>query len=186
MINHEKLKESLIQYKAAFENRWPDERYKWEAVKWFQEHWDINADNFYEIFTVATDKTFNLLASMNNFPRGMIQVYDEQDKEAVREMFIGLYDESKPVTDRIARFQVSVQALCDRLSPGKQHYQRPMAITVYLWLKFPSKYDVFKYSVCKGTSQYLENTFVPKKGNVPANIKGNMELIDEILSEVER
>lgn len=123
---------------------------------------------------------------MNNFPRGMIQVYDEQDKEAVREMFIGLYDESKPVTDRIARFQVSVQALCDRLSPGKQHYQRPMAITVYLWLKFPSKYDVFKYSVCKGTSQYFENTFVPKKGNVPANIKGNMELIDEILSEVER
>ena len=61
-----------------------------------------------------------------------------------------------------------------------------MAITVYLWLKYPSKYDVFKYSVCKGTSQYLENTFVPKKGNVPANIKGNMELIDEILSEVEK
>ena len=186
MINHEKLKESLIQYKAAFDNRWPDERYKWEAVKWFQEHWDINADNFYEMFTVATDKTFNLLVSMNNFPRGMIQVYAEQDKEAVREMFIDLYDESKPVTDRIARFQVSAQALCDRLSPGKQHYQRPMAITVYLWLKYPSKYDVFKYSVCKGTSQYLENTFVPKKGNIPANIKGNMELIDEIVSEVEK
>ena len=186
MINHEKLKESLIQYKAAFDNRWPDERYKWEAVKWFQEHWDINADNFYEMFTVATDKTFNLLVSMNNFPRGMIQVYAEQDKEAVREMFIDLYDESKPVTDRIARFQVSAQALCDRLSPGKQHYQRPMAITVYLWLKYPSKYDVFKYSVCKGTSQYLENTFVPKKGNTSANIKGNMELIDEIISEVEK
>lgn len=186
MINHEKLKESLVKYKAAFESRWPDERYKWEAVKWFQEHWNINADNFYEMFTVATDKTFNLLASMNNFPRGMIQVYAEQDNEAVREMFIDLYDESKPVTDRIARFQVNAQSLCDRLSPGKQHYQRPMAITVYLWLKYPSKYDVFKYSVCKGTSQYLENTFVPKKGNVPANIKGNMELIDEILSEVEK
>ncbi len=186
MINHEKLKESLVKYKTAFENRWPDERYKWEAVKWFQEHWDINAENFYEMFTVATDKTFNLLASMNNFPRGMIQVYAEQDKEAVREMFIDLYDETKPVIDRIARFQVSAQSLCDRLSPGKQHYQRPMAITVYLWLKYPSKYDVFKYSVCKGTSQYLENTFVPKKGNVPANIKGNMELIDEILSEVEK
>ncbi|MCR5101732.1 MAG: EVE domain-containing protein [Butyrivibrio sp.] len=59
-----------------------------------------------------------------------------------------------------------------------------MAITVYLWLKFPSKYDVFKYSVCKGTSQYLENAFMPKKGNIPANIKGNMELIDEICTEV--
>ena len=184
MVNHEKLKDSLVKYKAAFENRWPDERYKWEAIKWFQDHWDINADNFYEMFTVATEKTYNLLASMNNFPRGMLQVFAEQDKEAVREMFINLYDETKPVTDRIARFQVSAQALCDRLAPGKQHYQRPMAITVYLWLKYPSKYDVFKYSVCKSTSQYLENTFVPKKGNVPANIKGNMELIDEIRSEI--
>ena len=80
MIIHEKFKESLIQYKSTFENRWPDGRYRWEAVKWFQEHWDINADNFYEMFTVATDKTFNLLASMNNFPRGMIQVYGHQDR----------------------------------------------------------------------------------------------------------
>lgn len=181
MINHEKLKESLVEYKAIFEKRWPDEVYKWEAIKWFQDHWDINADNFYDMFTVATDKTFNLLASMNNFPRGMIQVYAEQDQEAVREMFIDLYDESKPVTDRIARFQVSAQSLCDRLSPGKQHYQRPMAITVYLWLRYPSRYDVFKYSVCKGTCHYLESDFVPKKGNIPANIKGNKELIDEIL-----
>lgn len=186
MVNQEKLKESLEKYKAAFEKRWPDERYKWEAVKWFQEHWDINADNFYEMFTVATDKTYNLLASMNNFPRGMIQVYSEQDQEAVREMFIDLYDETKPVTDRIARFQVSAQDLCDRFSPGKQHYQRPMAITVYLWLKYPARYDIFKYSVCKGTSQYLENSFVPKKGNTPANIKGNMELIDEILEAVKQ
>ena len=181
MINHEILKESLVEYKSIFEKRWPDEVYKWEAIKWFQDHWDINADNFYDMFTVATDKTFNLLASMNNFPRGMIQVYAEQDQEAVREMFIDLYDESKPVTDRIARFQVSAQSLCDRLSPGKQHYQRPMAITVYLWLRYPSRYDVFKYSVCKGTCHYLESDFVPKKGNIPANIKGNKELIDEIL-----
>ncbi|SKB84215.1 5-methylcytosine-specific restriction enzyme B [Lachnospiraceae bacterium] len=186
MINHEKLKECLVKYKSIFENRWPDERFKWEAVKWFQEHWDINADDFYEMFTLATDKTDGLLVSMNNFPRRMIQEYAKQDKEAVREMFIDLYDETKPVTDRIVRFQVSAQNLCDRLSPGKQHYQRLMAITVYLWLKYPSRYDVFKYSVCRGTSQYLENTFAPQKGNVSANIKGNMELIDEIRAEVEK
>ena len=184
MISQEKLHESLEKYKEVFDKRWPDERYKWEAVKWFQDHWDINANNFYEMFTIATEKTDNLLASMNNFPRGMIQVYAEQDKEAVREMFIDLYDESKPVTDRIARFQVAAQDLCDRLSPGKQHYQRPMAITVYLWLRYPSKYDVFKYSVCKGACQYLESNYVPKKGNTPANIKGNMELIDNIIDGI--
>ena len=58
MINHVILKESLVEYKSIFEKRWPDEVYKWEAIKWFQDHWDINADNFYDMFTVATDKTF--------------------------------------------------------------------------------------------------------------------------------
>lgn len=182
MINQEKLKEGLVRYKAAFDSRWPYEKFKWEAVKWFQEHWDINADNFYEMFSLATDKTGNLLASMNNFPRGMIQDYSELDQEAVREMFIDLYDESKPVTDRISKFQGDAQLLCDRFTPEKQHYQRPMAITVYLWLKYPQKYDVFKYSVCKGTCQFLESSFMPKKGYTSTNIVGNMELIDQILA----
>lgn len=180
LMNKEKLLESLKLYKAAFSDRWSDEKYKWEAIKWFQDNWDINADNFNEMFTVATEKTFNLLASMNNFPRGMIQVYAEQDQEAVRAMFIALYDESKPVTDRVLRFQEAAQELCDKYTPGKQSYQRPMAITVYLWLKYPDKYDIFKYSVCKGTANYLKNDFVPKKGDTASNIIGSMKMIDEI------
>lgn len=186
MINQVKLKESVEKYKEAFEERWPYEKYKWEAIKCFQDHWDVNAVDFQEMFTAATEKTANLLASMNNFPRGMMQVYAKQEPEAVREMYIDLFDETKSVVDRILRFQSRAQDICDRVTPGKQHYQRPMAITVYLWLKYPSKYDIFKYSVCKSTSQYLENTFVPKRGDVSVNIKGNMELIDEILTEVKQ
>ncbi len=186
MINQVKLKESVEKYKEAFEERWPDEKYKWEAIQCFQDHWDVNAVDFQEMFTAATEKTANLLASMNNFPRGMMQVYAKQEPEAVREMFIDLFDETKSVVDRILRFQSRAQDICDRVTPGKQHYQRPMAITVYLWLKYPSKYDIFKYSVCKSTSQYLENTFMPKRGDVSVNIKGNMELIDEILTEVKQ
>lgn len=184
MIANEILLESLISYKEAFETRWPNEKYKWEAIKCFQEKWDINADNFYDMFTASTEKTDNLLASMNNFPRRMIQEYAKKDPEAVREMYIDLFDESKAVTDRVARFQVAAQALCDKLSPGYQHYQRPMAISVYLWLKYPDKYDVFKYSVCKATSKYLKSDFAPKKGDTSANMQGNMKLIDEMLSIV--
>lgn len=25
-------------------------KYKWEAVKWFQDHWDINANDFADMF----------------------------------------------------------------------------------------------------------------------------------------
>lgn len=186
MLNNNKIQEVLVQYKGSFDKRWSGEKYKWEAAKWFQDHWDINALDFSKMLSDATEKTLNLLASMNNFPRRMIVTYAKQDPEAVRAMFISLYDEKKNVVDRVLKFQKDAQELCDKLSPGMQHYQRPMAITVYLWLRYPDKYDVFKYSVCKATCQYLGNEFVPKKGNTAQNIKGNMELIDEILAAVNK
>lgn len=74
--------------------------------------------------------------------------------------------------------------MCDRSSPGYQHYQRPMAITVYLCLKYPQKYDIFKYTVCKATGIYLENNFTPTKGHTEQNIKGNSKLISEMQSVV--
>lgn len=180
MVNKEKLHKSLASYKEIFEDRWQDEKYKWEAVKWFQDHWDINAENFSEMFAVATEKTNNLLTSLNNFPRGMLRQYAEWDSERVREMFADLFDERKPITDRVLRFQEVAQELCAKYTPGKQHYQRPMAITVYLWLKYPDKYDVYKFTVYKGTAKFLECAFVPKMGDTVSNINGSMKLISEI------
>lgn len=181
-MNQEVLKNYIEKYKAGFVEHWDNEKYKWECAKCFQDNWDINADNFYEMFTNATEKAFNLLASMNNFPRGMIQIYAEQDQEAVRNMFFNLFDESKEVAERVIKFQSDAQEICDRLSPGKQHYQRAMAITVYLWMRFPEKYDIFKYSLCKETALLLENDFVPKKGHTAENIRGNQKQNDEILA----
>ena len=39
---------ALKRYKEAFQERWIDEKFKWEAVKWFQDNWNINAENFSE------------------------------------------------------------------------------------------------------------------------------------------
>ena len=61
MINNEKIQIALKSYKEAFSERWVDEKFKWEAVKWFQDHWDINAENFSEMFAVSTEKTAGLL-----------------------------------------------------------------------------------------------------------------------------
>src|SRR5699024_5671913 len=72
MINTEKLKPILEGYKAYFPQHWEDEKYKWEAVQHFQDHWDIEAENFGDMFKQATEKTFNLLASGYSYPRTMI------------------------------------------------------------------------------------------------------------------
>lgn len=180
MVNDDKLQYALAKYKNSFKQRWKNERFKWEAVKWFQDNWDINARNFSDMFAVSTEKTAGLLASVNNFPRRMLIEYAQKDEDAVRAMFSKLYDESTEVTDRIAKFQSDAQELCDRFSPGYQHYQRPMAITVYLWLKNPEKYDVFKFSVCKEACSYLGSDFKPIKGHTADNIKGNTGLVDYV------
>lgn len=49
MIDLEKLKPILEGYKAYFPSHWDDEKYKWEAVKHFQDHWNIDAENFGDI-----------------------------------------------------------------------------------------------------------------------------------------
>lgn len=47
MIDMGCLKEALEQYKKDFDVfQWKHEEYKWEAVKWFQDNWNITAENF--------------------------------------------------------------------------------------------------------------------------------------------
>lgn len=81
MISDEKLKHVLAAYRKDFHRKdpakknqthWEAERYKWIAVKHFQEKWDIEAEDFVAMFKDATSKCYNLLDSMNYFPRGMI------------------------------------------------------------------------------------------------------------------
>ena len=105
MINVKKLTEIIDEYKKYFPDHWKDEKYKWEAIQHFQQCWDINAENFLEMFLSATDKTYNLLASMNNYPRGMIKAFATVDAEAVRGMFLDLFDESKNLAERIDSFK---------------------------------------------------------------------------------
>ena len=91
MFDHFRLKDVLVQYKQNFVSKqWGEEKYKWEAVKWFQDHWDVNAPDFAEMLNSALDRTYNLLASANNFPKRMIISFAKTAPEEVRAMFICL------------------------------------------------------------------------------------------------
>ena len=47
MIDIFRLKDVLVDYKRDFIAReWVNEKYKWEAIKCFQDNWDVNAENF--------------------------------------------------------------------------------------------------------------------------------------------
>ena len=101
MIDRQSLDEVLTQYKENFPSHWKEEKYKWEAIKCFQDNWDINAQDFPAMLRKSLSKTDNLLTTSYDFSRKMIEFYAEQDAEEVRSMFMQLYDENIDIVERI-------------------------------------------------------------------------------------
>ena len=159
MFDKFRLKAVVVEYKKRFvQTQWPDEKYKWEAVKCFQVNWDVNSDNFTDMLTKALSQTGNLLASVNKFPARMITKFAEIAQEEVRAMFIELYDESKDVYERIDNFKQKSNSLLERYGNGvAQHYQYENAISTYLWLRYPDKYYIYKLKEVKAVSSELES-----------------------------
>lgn len=182
MFNNEKLSAVIAAYKEYFPEHWKDEMYKWEAIQHFQKNWNIDAENFFDMFMEATDKTYNLLANMNNYPRGMMKTFAAADPEAVRVMFKGLFDERRDLAERIDQFIASAEELRVKYDDGtwRQHYQTANAISTYLWLRYPDKYYIYKYSEVRAVAKEIDSDFVPKKGGATANVEGGFKLYNEI------
>lgn len=177
-----RLKDVLVEYKQNFVSRqWGNEKYKWEAVKWFQDNWDVNASDFSEMLNRALDKTFNLLASNNNFPKSMIVGFAKSAPEEVRSMFIALFDESKDVYERMNVFKMQSSIFLEKYGNGAaQHYQYENAISIYLWLRYPDKYYIYKFGEVKTVANELESDYRFKKGAYADNIRNFLRLYDEI------
>ena len=157
MINLEKLAPIIEGYKTYFPEHWKNEQYKWEAVKHFQDNWDIEAEDFGAMFKKATEKAGNLLGSAHSYPRGMILEFAKADNEAVRQMFIKLYDESVDLSERIETFVNTSEELRIKYNDGtwNNHYQNTNAISVYLWLRCPDKYYIYKYEIYRDVANEL-------------------------------
>ena len=183
MLNLDKLKDAISLYKDDFLNIWKDEKFKWEAVKHFQDNWNINSPDFLEMISAATlpSKTKSLLTSMNNYPRGMIVEFAKADAEATRAMFIDLFDESKNLVERIDKFQTAAEDMRVKYDDGnwKNHYQGINAISTYLWLRYPDKYYIYKYSEARAIAKALDSDYIPKKGGSAVNAIKEFEVYDE-------
>lgn len=177
------------QYKQDFLKYWEEEKYKWQAVKWFQDNWDIKAPNFGSMFDYATNKTDNLLASNQNFPKGVILSLASEFPSETKQMFIDLYDEKVSLVTRIDKFKSKAIELVDRhndLHPDEtwnNSYQQENAISTYLWLRYPDKYYIYKYTEYKAVVDKLGCPDLIKAGAGYVNIKNGFEIYDKI-SEV--
>ena len=148
------IKFIIAAYKENFEQVNTQERYKWEAQQWYKQHWSIDAPDFAGMLKNAFYKTGNLLNSgPNSLAYTQICQFAKDDPEGIRNAFSVLYDETKPLAERIAHFQKVFQ---DRLQVIAQQnpeytkklssYQDLHAISVYLAFEYPEKYFIYKAS----------------------------------------
>lgn len=188
MFDKFRLKDVLAEYKLNFvSSEWANEKYKWEAIRHFQDNWDVNAEDFADMLHRSLDKTLNLLASMNNFPRRVIEDFARTAPEEVRAMFIALYDEGRDLYERIRGFRERAAALLEKYGNGAaQHYQYENAVSVYLWLRYPDKHYIYKYGEVRAVSDVLKSDCAFRKGAYAENIRNAVRLYDEICAEVKR
>lgn len=188
MFDTNHFKKALASYKREFTQKlWPNEKYKWEAIKFFQANWDVNAADFAAMLTLSLSKTFNLLASANNFPAGMIQGFAKKAPEEVRAMFISLFDESNDVVTRILSFKEQSTTMLQKYwNSAKQHYQYENAVSIYLWLRYPDKYYIYKFGEVKAVAQTLNSGYQFKKGAYSENLRNFYRFYDELCAEIKK
>ncbi len=126
----------------------PNEAYKYLAIDTFQKNWDLEADDFYQMFRASFSKVSNLLYQ-NSW--GFIEKLAQNFPEETKEMFRNLYDESVDVSQRIKTFQdeskrllPKVREALNRININAQQDER--TISVYLGFQYPEKYVFYKSS----------------------------------------
>ena len=165
-MNLKLVKQYIKNYKENFEFIHGEEIYKWEAVKQFQDFFDIEADDFKDNIEKSLSKAKNLLDSGKYFPKRMLMQNVENNPKQVREMFRFLYDEDFDIFERIENFKTTFKALNTKNFKDKNNYQDDRAIVVYLTLKYPERYFFYKFSMFKEFAQMVEYPYKPIRGRM--------------------
>ena len=163
-----KIVDSYIETASA---HIPKELYKWEAVKCFQENWNIDADDFVDMLKKSLSKAENLINAKNYFPKGMIIEFAKLYTNEVKEAFANLFNEKEKLESRYLNFV----KVCDKIlernwTKDKHHYQDAHTISVYLTLMYPEKYFIYKPSISK---RVLNNLGFDIDENLDAQTKEN-------------
>lgn len=165
-FDSEELKKAIESYINYLPDHFSDEVYKWEAVKCFQDNWNPQASNFSQMFYAATAETSNLLTSGYCYPRQMIKQYAEVESDFVKQMFNELFDETKDLAVRIDSFISSCDGLQKRHPEmGNKHFNTANAVSVYLWLRYPEKYYIYKPQLDKEVLKILSSDIELTGGN---------------------
>ena len=180
------LADALEKYVEAFPDNWIKEEYKWRALKCFQDNWDIDAADFAAMLERSLDKSDNLLGNRWEWPASFLVAAAKVYPEDVRLMFRNLYDNDNDIAVRVDGFMTMSEQLYDKVRDRaefgsyKSHYQKIGAVSVYLWLRFPDKFSIYKYKEYSRISLKLGLEIKVEHKNNGAALVHNWEIMDSL------
>jgi len=165
-MNKRIVKSYIKEYKNKFDFVHNQEIYKWQAVKQFQDNWDINSPDFNLMLEKSLKLVANLLDSGQYFPKRMLLKNAAKEPEKIKTLFEFLYDEEFDLFERIEFFRSEFKQINKLNFPDKKDYQDHRAIIVYLALKYPERYFFYKFKMFKVFAEKINYTYKPKKGKI--------------------
>ncbi len=184
-LDKTKLKEALSEYKEAFPKRWKNTKYKWEAIKTFQAHWNIESENFAKMLEDSLPG--NEVSDLFSLSRKAVASFAKNSPDETRAMFRSLFDDKRDFIERIEDFRREAKKLSrneEVQKEQKRDQQLDGTATIYLWLHDPDKYCIYKPAAAKALAKRIGYNYdfpTSKKREVRAeNLKKFTELYEEI------
>ena len=155
----------LIEYYITLRREDPNnenEVYKWYAIDHFQQHWDINAVDFYEMFKESFRKRGNLVYQ-NSF--SFLDALGKYFPEQLRNLFIIVYssDDFYIKLDKAKNFaENSIEKLREKLNKTNFNHQfDERTLSFLLTMQNPSKNTFYKSTLYNQLCDYLD--IIPQK-----------------------
>ncbi len=157
------------QYKKHILNKTKyDSIYKWDALQQFQENWDVNAEDFKQMYekSFSDEIASDLWESEDFYPkRAMLELLD-YNQEKVRIMFKNLLNEEKDIDTRVEFFLFDCNTLRNEIIKTNpefmNHYHGGFSmISIYLAFKYPAKYCVYQYPAFKKFMESVKSKTIP-------------------------
>ena len=133
----------------------PDEVYKWQAIEHFEQHWDINAPDFYEMFKEAFRKKDNLV---DYRPFGILEALGENYPTKLKEL-LGIVYGADDFYTKLGKCRTFTENVIDDLKEkSNTNFSTKIderTLSFLLTLKFPNECTFYKRDIYTKLCEYL-------------------------------